>query len=136
METTTRPEVFIINNGNWTEKGFQGYNKLGKRVFIHLRQMESIGAKKGDTVNLPIYALGEERTYQANKDANGVAIPYADGSLSMKRVTALSVFVTKAAFVEAMNEDKFIQLEVTSGFNTKVKDLGLTADQIKDLVAY
>jgi hypothetical protein len=106
-----------VASGNFskTEANFTGYDLLGNRIHIPMRQLEAAGIKKGDKITFPLYCVAVEREFQrldpTKKDADGNPLPLlkADGTPdTFKRIQSGSLFLTKEAGIAAINSDEII----------------------------
>ena len=127
--------TLVITGGSFTkEKNFSGYTTLSnKRVHIFARQMEALGWKTDADVKFPLFVTAETTTYAARKDANGKAIPYADGSLSMTRLTACAVFTSKAKLIEAHVLEASIDGEITHAINEAIQQYTMNDASVAQL---
>ena len=121
-------KTYIVNNGNFSAKGFSGYTAKGERIHIFERQMESIGIKKGDDLKgkLPFYILAEPKSYGARLDEKGQPIPNADGSFGItNRLTATAIFSTIDQLGQAFVEEKTLDARIDKMVNDAVKSYKL-----------
>ena len=120
---------YVINNGSFTAAGnFSGYTALGERVHIFGRQMESLGWTSLDDVSFPFYAIGDVKQID-NVDENGTIISSTD------RLTALSVFKSKADIVSAHAESAFLDVEIKKSISEEAAKVGLSQSAIDSLLA-
>jgi len=120
---------YVINNGSFTAAGnFSGYTALGERVHIFGRQMESLGWTSLDEVSFPFYAIGDVKQID-NVDENGAVISSTD------RLTALSVFKSKADIVSAHAESAFLDVEIKKSIAEEAAKVGLSEAAIESLLA-
>jgi hypothetical protein len=120
---------YVINNGSFTAAGnFSGYTALGERVHVFGRQMESLGWSANDDVKFPFYAIGDVKQID-NIDENGAVISSTD------RLTALSVFKTKADIVSAHAESAFLDVEIKKSISEEAAKVGLSQSAIDSLLA-
>lgn len=120
---------YVINNGSFTAAGnFSGYTALGERVHIFGRQMESLGWTSLDDVSFPFYAIGDVKQID-NVDENGTVISSTD------RLTALSVFKSKADIVSAHAESAFLDVEIKKSISEEAAKVGLSQSAIDSLLA-
>lgn len=127
-----------IVNGNFTTNGnFSGYTVKGskERVFIHKRQMESVGWKTNEDVKFPFYVISE--VGQINPfDGDGKPQTNPDGSLKMvERLSASAVFTTKDALLSAHVDVATLDIEIRAAVGVKAKAAGLTNEAIAALEA-
>lgn len=117
-------QLLVINNGAFTKAGnFRGYTATGKDVHIFPRQLESIGITKDTKIDFPLYALAMDKTYGARLDKDGNPVAYADGSFTMTRRTALSVFKSRADIKSAISEERTLAMEIDHEVNEFAKSL-------------
>ena len=103
---------FSIVSGNFTESGnFSGYNALGERLHIHGRQMEAADIT-AETLAFPFFAIGTIKQI-GQLDENGDAKLNTEGTaVLVDRLTATSVFTTKAALLQAHIDNSMLDSEV------------------------
>ena len=113
----TEIQKIVIVSGQWSSNGnFSGYDVLGtQRYHIQTRLMESLGYKKGETVQFPLFATVVNKSFPARVDADGKKIPNADGTFGIQdRPTVTSLFKTEIdginAFVGATNYSRNVDL--------------------------
>jgi hypothetical protein len=104
----TEIQKVVIVSGQWSGTGnFSGYDVLGtERYHIPSRLMASLGYKKDDVVQMPLFATVVKKSFPARLDDKGAPIPNADGTFGIQdRPTVTSLFKTKQdgvnAFVDA-----------------------------------
>lgn len=126
---------YAITAGNFTTNGnFSGYTALGERVFVHKRQMESQKWTKNEDVKYPFYAIGEQREFN-EMDENNEPKKNDKGELvKFKRLSALSVFPTKEALINAHVEVATLDIGVKGAISAQAKSAGLTDDAVKALL--
>ena len=118
-------QLLVINNGDFTKAGnFRGYTATGKDVHIFPRQLASIGITKDTKIDFPLYAIATDKTYGAPLDAKtGLPVAYADGSFTMTRRTALSVFKSRNDIKSAITEERTLEMEIDHEVNAMAKSL-------------
>lgn len=125
----------VINAGNFSANGnFSGYTATGLRVHIYGRQLETLGYKKQEDVKFPLFVSAVEKTYGARLDEQGNEVPYADGSLTMTRLTATAVFKTQEEGVAANIADKTYAIEIANGVKKAYDLAGISQTDLKALV--
>lgn len=104
---------FSIVSGNFTESGnFSGYNALGERLHIHAKQMAGAGITP-ETLAFPFFAIGTVKQI-GQLDENSEPKLNADGTpVLIDRLTATSVFTTKAALLQAHVDNSMLDSEVS-----------------------
>jgi len=124
---------YAITSGKFTEKkNFTGYTALGERLHIHANQMASLGWKNGDADFKPFYAIGEVKKI-GQLDADNKPVMKDGQPLLVDRLTANSVFATKAELINARVEVRTLDLEIEGAVVKEAKSLGLTAESIAEL---
>jgi hypothetical protein len=118
-------QLLVINNGAFTKAGnFRGYTATGKDVHIFPRQLDAIGITKETKIDFPLYVIADDKTYGAPIDATtGQPVPYADGSFTMTRRTALSVFKSRTDIKTAIAEERTLEMEIEHEVNAFAKSL-------------
>ena len=125
----------VINEGNFSAQGnFTGYTATGIRVHIFGRQLAKLGWSKDADVKFPFYISAVEKIYGARLDDKGNEVPYADGSFTMKRLTATAVFKTKEEGVEANIADQTYAIEIANGVKKAYDLAGINQTDLKALV--
>lgn len=125
---------YIITSGDFTNAGnFSGYNAKGIKIHFHKRQMDSLGFSKEKQPTYPFYCIAEVKTYNAKKDDQGNPIPFADGKLTMERLTATSAFMNKSLLISAHAEESLLDREIEHEINKQASTRGLTSDSVAQL---
>ena len=125
----------VINAGNFSANGnFSGYTSTGLRVHIYAKQLAAIGYNKQEDVKFPLFVSALEKTSGARLDEKGNEVPYADGTLSMTRLTATAVFKTKEEGVAANIADKTYAIEIANGVKQAYDLAGINPSTLQDLV--
>jgi hypothetical protein len=125
----------VINEGNFSAQGnFTGYTATGIRVHIFARQLDKLGWKSDADVKFPFYISAVEKIYGARLDEKGNEVPYADGTTSMKRLTATAVFKTKEEGVTANIADQTYAIEIANGVKQAYDLAGINPSTLQDLV--
>jgi len=121
-------QLLVINNGAFTKAGnFRGYTATGKDIHIFPRQLESIGINATTKIDFPLYAIATDKTYGARLDSKtGLPVAYLDGSFTMTRRTALSVFKSRADIKSAISEERTLVMEIDHEVNEFAKALSFT----------
>lgn len=120
---------FTILSGKFTGKqNFSGYSSLGQRVHIFGLQMASIGVAKDADVKFPFFVVAEVKTI------NEVDAAMKATGVTHERLTALSVFKTKAELISAHVEAGLMEAEIASAIGTGATTLGLTKESIDKLM--
>lgn len=123
-----------INSGNFSKNGnFNGYNTRGERVHIYKRQMDALNIKT-DADFKPFFVIAEKKTYGARLDAAGQPIPYADGKLSMTRVTATAVFKTEEDYIKAHVTDATLDAKVKAAIQQEYTAAGVNVASLEALM--
>ena len=137
----------IINSGSFTANGnFSGYNTKGKRVHIYGRQLSALGftrkqdAQGKDTADVAnfktFFIIAENKKFPAKIDPiTKLAVPYADGSLVMERLTATAVFATKQEYIDAHVMDEVLDAEVDAAIAKERSALGLTPTSVQEFAS-
>jgi hypothetical protein len=104
----TEIQKIVIVDGQWSTNGnFSGWDILAvERYHIPARLMATLGYKKDDVVQMPLFATVVKKSFSPRLDKDGNPIPNADGTFGIKdRPTVTSLFKTKQdgvnAFVDA-----------------------------------
>lgn len=137
---------YIITSATCTDKGnVSAYTSKGERIHIYARQLASLGLTtemlgtdkvKGTnpiTVDNPLFCIAEHKTFNARKDDQGNSIPFADGSLTMTRLTAMSVFTKKTQLIGAHVEENLLEQEIQHETAKVATSRGLTSDSVAQL---
>jgi hypothetical protein len=120
---------FTILSGKFTGKqNFSGYSSLGQRVHIFGLQMLAIGVTTDADVKFPFYCVAD------NKTINEVDTLMKPTGITHERLTALSVFKTKAELINAHVEAGLMEAEIASAIGVGATTLGLTKESIDKLV--
>lgn len=120
---------FTILSGKFTGKqNFSGYSSLGQRVHIFGLQMNAIGITTDADVKFPFYCVAEV------KEINEVDANMAPTGVTHERLTALSVFKTRAELINAHVDAGLIDAEIASAIGTGASALGLTQESIGKLM--
>lgn len=130
---------FVITSGEFSASGnFSGYSKkaLGfgdhsGRLFIHKRQMDAKGWKKGDDIQFPFIVAASEREY--NKlDENGN--PTEE---KFKRLTSFAIYKNQeelnAAEILEQTVDTNVKIAVAQAVKASATAAGLTEEAINAL---
>ena len=130
---------FVITSGEFSASGnFSGYSKkaLGfgdhsGRLFIHKRQMDAKGWKKGDDIQFPFIVAASEREY--NKlDENGN--PTEE---KFKRLTSFAIYKNQeelnAAEILEQTVDTNVKIAVAQAVKASATAAGLTDEAINAL---
>lgn len=127
---------YAIQSGSFTDNGnFSGYTALGERLHIHKRQMASLNWAKIEDVKFPFFAIGDVKQI-GQLDENGAPKTNADGTpLLVDRLTAMSVFTTKQALIDAHVDVATLGVEIAASIKTKATSAGLTEDAVSVLLA-
>lgn len=127
---------YVITSGNFTDNGnFSGYNALGERLHIHKRQMESLKWSKNEDVKFPFFAIGGVKQI-GQFDENNEPKLNSDGSpVLVDRLTATSVFATKAELVAAHVDVATLEVEIKGAIAITAKSAGLNEKSIELLLA-
>jgi hypothetical protein len=130
-------QKFVINNGNFTEKGFSAYTATGIRIFLHERQITALGYSKNDKpVQYPFYVLAEEKSYGARLDDNKQPIPNADGTFGITgRLTATAVFKTIEAMGQAFVDNATLEHRINKMVNDAVKSYDVNPESVASLAS-
>lgn len=115
-------------NGEGQQGNFTGYNSKGERIFIHKNQMESIKMSKDEDFK-PFFALIDEKEIQT-RDANGEIT-----DVMVKRMQALSIFLTMEELMSAENSDFEISIASAKHKASLASTSGLSETQIDALLA-
>ena len=137
---------YIITSATCTDNGnVSAYTSKGERIHIYARQLQSLGLTKEElgtdkekgtkpiTVDNPLFCIAEIKTFNARKDDQGNSIPFADGSLTMSRLTALSVFTKKTQLIGAHVEENLLEQEIQHETTKVASSRGLTSDSVAQL---
>lgn len=126
---------YAITSGSFTSNGnYTGYNALGERLFIHKRQMESLGWSKNEQVKFPFYVIGGTKMI-GQLDENGTPKTNADGSpVLVERLQAFSVFADKAALTQAHVDNATLDIEIKGAVAAEAKKAGLTEKAVETLL--
>lgn len=120
----------IINNGQFTANGnFTGYTAKGVQVHIFKRQMEALGFSSIEKVKLPFFVIAEPKDYPARVDANGNPV----GQPIIGRLTAMSVFATDAAIIDAFVQETTLDARIEKAVSDARKSYNLDNQQVEDL---
>ena len=114
-------------NGEGQKGNFTGYNSAGERIFIHKSQMESIKMKT-DADFKPFFALTDEKDIQT-RDAEGELT-----DTTVKRLQALSVFLTLDELMSAENSDFELKIASSKYRNNLASTSGLSETQVNALL--
>ena len=137
---------YIITSATCTANGnVSAYTSKGERIHIYARQLTSLGLTKEQlgtdkeqgtkpiTVANPLFCIAEHKTFNARKDDQGNSIPFADGSLTMTRLTALSVFTEKTQLIGAHVEENLLEQEIQHETTKVATSRGLTTSDVSTL---
>lgn len=137
---------YIITSATCTANGnVSAYTPKGERIHIYARQLQSLGLTKEMigtdtvkgtnpiTVDNPLFCIAEHKTFNARKDDQGNSIPFADGSTTMTRLTALSVFTKKTQLIGAHVEENLLEQEIQHETNKVATSRGLTTSDVSTL---
>ena len=137
---------YIITSATCTDKGnLSAYTSKGERIHIYSRQLTSLGLTnemigtdkvKGTnpiTVDNPLFCIAEMKTFNARKDDQGNSIPFADGSHTMTRLTALSVFTKKTQLIGAHVEENLLEQEIQHETTKIATSRGLNTSDVSTL---
>lgn len=118
-----------IVSGNFSKSGnnFTGYNAVGERIHVPMRQMENLGYNKDSKVEFPLYAVVVEREF------NTLGADGKPTDETFKRLQAGSLFKTKAELIEAANADKVLAIETKSALVKQASTAGLSEEAINAL---
>jgi len=127
---------FAIVSGNFSGNGnFSGYSKQALnfgdksgRVFIHKRQMDSMGIKSIEDIKFPFYVTASEREY-SKVDSNGVATEE-----TFKRLTSFCAYTTKEALIASEVADATLEIDVKSAVKQAATAAGLSESAINTLL--
>lgn len=114
-------------NGEGQKGNFTGYNSAGERIFIHKSQMESIKMKV-DSDFKPFFALTDEKDIQT-RDAEGELT-----DITVKRLQALSVFLTLDELMSAENSDFELKIASKKYQSNLASTSGLSEAQVNALL--
>lgn len=118
----------VINNGKFTAAGnFSGYTALGERIHIYARQMEALGWSADTDVVFPFYTIAQVKEIQ-QLDTDGNVIGTSD------RLTALSVFKTRAEINQAHVESAVLDIEIKKSISEEANKVGLDKASIEALL--
>ena len=131
---------YIITSGQLTAQGnFTAYTSKGIRIHCHKRQLDSLGLTEEKlkatpiSASNPLFCIAEDKSYNARKDDQGNPIPFEDGSTTMVRLTALSIFLKKEDLISAHASEALIDAEINHEINSQATALGLTSDNVATL---
>lgn len=126
---------FSIVSGAFTEAGnFSGYDVFGNRLHIHARQMTALGWAKTEDVKFPFFAVGTIKQI-GQLDENNEPKLNVDGSpVSIDRLTATSVFLTKEQLVNAHVDVATIDIDINAAIKAKATTAGLKESDLALLV--
>ena len=131
---------YIITSGQLTAQGnLTGYTSKGIRIHVFARQLNALGLTKDSLEKTPIspsnplFCIADEKSYNAKKDDQGNPIPFEDGSTTMVRLTALSIFQKKEQLISAHAEESLLDAEITHEINTLATARGLTSDAVAQM---
>ncbi len=126
---------YVITSGKFTDAGnFTGYNALGERLHIHKRQMEALKWEKDADVKTPFYAIGAEKEI-GQLDAEGNPLMAEGVPVLVTRLTALSIFKTKAELINAHVDANMLDVEIAQEFTTQATTAGLNEEAVKALLS-
>jgi hypothetical protein len=114
-------------NAEGQKGNFTGYNSAGERIFIHKSQMESIKMKT-DADFKPFFALTDEKDIQT-RDAEGELT-----AITVKRLQALSVFLTLDELMSAENSDFELKIASKKYQSKLASTSGLSEAQVNALL--
>ena len=119
----------VINNGTFSAAGnFSGYNTLGTRVHIYKRQMDALNWTSVEDIDFPFYCIADIKTVQSTDDAGN---PVGEAS---ERLTALSVFKTKAEMTQAHVDNATLDMEIKKSIADEAAKVGLDTVSIEALM--
>lgn len=128
---------YIITSGQLTAQGnLTAYTSKGIRIHVYDRQLNALGLTKETldknpiSAKNPLYCIADVKSYNAKKDDQGNPIPFEDGSLTMSRLTALSIFADKTDLISAHSEDVLLDAEIEHEINSQISAKGLTSDSV------
>lgn len=137
---------YIITSALCTDKGnVSAYTSKGERIHIYARQLLSLGLtkemlgtdkEKGTTpitVANPLFCIAETKTFNARIDEKGNPVAFADGSTTMTRLTALSVFTKKTDLIGAHVEENLLEQEIQHETTKVASSRGLNTSDVSTL---
>lgn len=125
---------YAITSGKFTGKGnFTGYDALGNRIHVHQAQMNSLGWAKDADVKFPFFAVGAEKEI-GQLDENGAPKMENGVAVLVKRLTATSVFASKADLTSALVDVATLDIEITKAVKATATAAGLTESEVSALV--
>ena len=126
---------YSISSGNFTGNGnFSGYTALGQRIFIHKRQMESLGWSKAEEVKYPFFVIGEVKQI-GQLDEQGAPKTSAEGTpVLVDRLQALSCFKSKQEMIDAHVDTATLDISIKAAVKSSASAAGLSEAAITDLL--
>lgn len=120
---------YVINNGKFTTENFSGYTAMGERVHIYGRQMASLGWEAIEDVKFPFYCIAADKEIEPNGPDGKPS-----GEKTM-RLTALSVFKTKADITTARSESIMLDVEINKSIAEEAEKIGISQATLETLLA-
>lgn len=132
---------FVITSGEFSSNGnFSGYSKKALafgdqsgRVFIHKRQMDAKGWKKGEEIQFPFIVAASEREYN-KMDAQGKAT-----AETFKRLTSFAIYKNQeelnAAEILEQTVDSNVKIAVAQAIQSTATAAGLSQDAMSALLS-
>lgn len=120
---------YVLTSGSLTDSGnLTGYSTIGVRVHVYQRQLEALGIKDQNDLKFPMFCVAEEKEFtRPVLDAQGKETGETE---TFERLTALSLFKTKADLINAISTERLLDSEIDATVEKERKALGLS-----DLVA-
>jgi hypothetical protein len=121
---------YVINNGSFTAQGnFSGYTAMGERIHIYARQMSSLDWEVNEDVKYPFYAIAKE------KEIEPLGTDGKPTGEKTMRLTALSVFKSKADITNARSEAALLDIEITKSIQEQAEKVGISQEVLDVLLA-
>jgi hypothetical protein len=100
-------KTVTIVSGNFSKSGnnFTGYNNIGERIHIPMRQIENLGFTKESKIPFPLFAIVVDKEFD-KLDTDGKKT-----GETFTRPQAGSIFKTSAEMVVAVNADSKIKAD-------------------------
>ena len=129
---------YVITSGAFTEKGnFTGYTALGQRIHFHERQMKAIGVSTDADLlgKFPLYSVADVKTINPFDENGKPALDESGNLVATERLTAMSVFLSKAELVNAHVDNATIDVDIRKGIMQAGKDAGLSESAVEELAS-
>jgi hypothetical protein len=127
---------YVITSGAFTKKGnFTGYTALGQRIHFHERQMKAIGVTTDADLKFPLYSVADIKTINPFDENGKPALDESGNLVATERLTATSVFLSKAELVNAHVDNATIDVDIRKGIMQAGKDAGLSESAVEELAS-